>query len=811
MTLNPDYMISPNLQEYFVDKSTGFPLAQGVVTYYSDVNRTTLKPVYQLSGSGSSPTYTQLPNPMTLTNVGTTSDGSGNDVRVYYYPYDANGNVENYYITVVSAGGTPQITRVAWPNLSSGGEAAEEVLNFIPNPQFLAHNNIPATPTTVAGQITQPITTIAQGGWTFERPSGSTATDIVTFYRFSPTTSPTGNPRYGVRINTTVSGSDTYKNLCLKFADVNTFSSNTNYYTLYFEGITNSGSSTPIVFTIYKNFGTGGSAPVVVSGTTFTIPNSYTQKNFSFIFGSNTGKTIISDDDFLQLVFTFPLSSGFDVTLTNFVLTDGQTTITAFPEDTNTQVFSQAISGSMPTPAYDGSNLYLPMVLTPSGVQFLNSNVGKLFASTTGIVEIDELAADGTGYVTNSVNATSKIPYSRIQAKYWNNSTNTPKFGTGSAYVMTYILAGDTAQLFMTTNTPGVVTSPADGSTATNFTFENVHLGTSTGWGVNSFVYNGGIWLVTSAVNQFTTYTQADTSTFSAFAFYKDSIATGFSALKTATSAGAGLAGLYWRFNVTAQKYVWYTVSHSGSDPAPGGTGIEIDLTGAETAQDVAMVTASAVMGYQGSYIICNAASTVAAGSYFTFNTLTQLYVVWYKKNGSGTQPVVSNAVYLEVDILSTDTAAVVATKTQAVINSYYVAVPDARGLFLRGQDPTPEWDPDTASRFCGVNYTNTADNIGTIEIDELYYHVHTTNFSDPGHQHTFPGGGHLPAVNTGWTVGANSIGGGATNIAQTGAASVSDITQTNSATTSISVSVNYTGFNETRPVNMSVLWVVKY
>jgi len=134
MALDPQYMISPNLQEYFVDKNTGLPLSGGQVYYYSDINRSTLKNVYTISGVAPNYSYIQLPNPLTLSAVGT-PQYLGADIRVYYYPFDDEGDAENYYIEVYAAGemppATPQFTREAWPNFIEDQPADDATLLII--------------------------------------------------------------------------------------------------------------------------------------------------------------------------------------------------------------------------------------------------------------------------------------------------------------------------------------------------------------------------------------------------------------------------------------------------------------------------------------------------------------------------------------------------------------------------------------------------------------------------------------------------------------------------------------------------------
>ena len=122
--LDPRFICTSDLEELMRDKDSGLPLAGGIVTFYSDINRSVLKPVYQLTGSPPNYSYSVLPNPCTLSTVGTFQDGLGNNIVPFYYPFigtpsQNTGEQELYYITVVSSGFVPQFTRQGWPQAAA--------------------------------------------------------------------------------------------------------------------------------------------------------------------------------------------------------------------------------------------------------------------------------------------------------------------------------------------------------------------------------------------------------------------------------------------------------------------------------------------------------------------------------------------------------------------------------------------------------------------------------------------------------------------------------------------------------------------
>lgn len=411
MSLDTRYVPLGALQQYFPDKDTGGPLIAGIVSFFSDVSRTQPKDVFIISGTPPNYIYINIGAEIELSSVGTFSY-NGNDILPYLFPYDDEGNIQLYYVTCTSALGSPQFTREGIPNIADETASSEIIKNFIPNGQFLIHNDLPND-----GLIVDDVTILAQGGWSFVRSTGSTATDYVTFERIAaPLDVPTANPRYQLRVNTQVADSgDTEKDVRIKFLDVNKFASQDQAYTFSFTANTETGTTVAVKFSIIKNYGSGGSAPTKTVVDDITITPTSTIYNTEFIFGTNTDKTIgPNDDDYVELSLTFPLTIASDIVVVDWVLAAGGVPILSFPQTTNAEFSYQSLVA--PTPAYDGSDLYCPLRLTPTGLGYDKSDIGKIFAAMYLTPEIGELACDGASYITADY-SDDGIPYSRLQSK----------------------------------------------------------------------------------------------------------------------------------------------------------------------------------------------------------------------------------------------------------------------------------------------------------------------------------------------------------------------------------------------------------
>ncbi len=815
MAINPKYVIASDLESYFVDKLTGFPLRGGIITYYSDNDRVTKKPIYQIvSPSPGNYSYVVLPNPIILSNEGTFQDGNGNNIIPYYYPYDANGKIELYYITVTDANGSTQFTRVAWPNISASGSSGSSgsETNFIPNGQFVVHNNIvystslpitPLSPPIIVipfGSATLDEQIIAPGGWSFRRTHGGTSTFNNSFVRLS--TGITGIfdfPRYAFNfVCTNFNVSDTFRDLTVQFANVNTFSGGSptvgnQPYTFYFAGKSNDSNTYVMQVYLIQYFGTGGSpsAPIVTPLLTESLTPSYQSFNVPIAnIPANAGTLGTNDDDYVAIAIRGP-ASPWSVQMTDFALVFGNVPLTSFPVETQAEMLDDALFAGLPIPSATGSDLYLPLVSTPSGLAFSHSEIGSIIASIVPTAGVGLLPCTGGQYQTNQY-STDGIPYSRLQALIYSTGLGLPIYGTGLNYVTAYQELGTVSFLVLTLNSFGVATVPTEGSTPTGMSFIQLSAISTTGYGVHAYSTSLTSIAVRGSLQGAVIAVADGIGTPSGFTFAqlinnanrKQVFTVSGFTTAAALAVGSGPAN-YWTFTtgLTAPQgfYVWYKVNGIGDNPAPSGfnNGIQINLIGSETAGDVAAITFGTLNGGWTYLIATN--TGIPNNSFFTFSgNAGSKYYVWYNVNSGGTDPLVSGAQGIQVKLATGFTAAQASTATIKAINNFSFAVPDLRGMFLRGYDTGAIWDYEEGTRFGNAYGLFGSATVGTFEFDMFAEHSHTFNTTRSS------------AVASPSTGDDTFLGGEV----------IANV---------YSTAINLTGGQETVPVNANVYWYIKY
>lgn len=754
MALDPQFVIAPSLEQYFVDKTTGLPLAGGKVYFYSDVNRSNLKDVFKLSGSPPNYSYVALPNPSTLSAVGTFQDAGGNNILPYYYPYNQEGEIENYYIEVYSEDDVLQFTREAFPN--AGGDDSDitlaNAINYIPNGQFLLHNDIPADILNdlPAGRIREDVTEIAPGGWTFERSTGSTSVFNVTFPAYGEfVENPTASPRYACQITCTTADVTTTDNgIKVKFKDVNKFSAIPNrIYTIAFNAVTVNSGDFSATLRLIKFFGTGGtpSPTEIIPLETFLITEDETLFQHSFTFGNNDGTNLgTNGDDYVQIELAFPTNITYGIKHTNFLLLAGEVTVQSFPQTTDRDFITRSLPNLIP--AHDGSDFALPVMVGMEGFYYDHSAVGKVIASFSSSRE-GHLLCDGSQYLRQGYSDLG-VPYQRLydvlldavpipHLDTW--LPGLALFGSGPHFCTAVTDNDGEKDVILHNNTAGVATAVTDGTVPTNFTITSVHVGTAS-YGVTSFwqYHNESANAFFSVMNNkpgSVTDTGLGDSGFSFDTTFRrregSALIRNTQYISTNVPIGT-LPGKYFTFNtVDAGFYVWYKVSGVGTDPAIGGrTGILVNLLNDDTHRDISTKTSIAISGYECSNIRVGAASTFNPGAYFNIHTIGgshTYYYVWFTKDNVGTDPKPVGGIGIHINVAASATQAQVYEAMFVPINSLYFAVPDLRGQFLRGNDPRVN---GTSIYAVDPRFTQFHDGLwgqypGTFQTDEILSHRH--------------------------------------------------------------------------------------
>lgn len=757
MTIDSRFIACSDLQQYFVDKDSGFPLDAGEVTFYSDVNRTIKKPVYMITGSPPNYSYSVLPNPMILSAVGT-FEYNGNDIIPYYFPYegtpdDSNNTVELYYVTVTSKSPffVEQFTREAWPpNVNNGGDPIGDAgyRNLIPNGQFWTHTDIVGDNqppfVEVDGIDTQ---YIAQGGWTFSRTIGGASTFNNGFERINGVIPSLDDyPRYAFNyICTSFDPSDQIRDVGVEWPDVNKFTTGdpagSQSYTYFFAAKSRDANTYTFDLRLIRYYGTGGSPSPTTDESIGSVIISPTYAYYTVLingFPDDGGVIGTNNDDFVRVSLRGPESPA-SIQVTDFVQTPNNVAIEYFPLQTTADMMSRSIAGAVNVPNPDGSDYYLPMVSTPKGAVWQRSEIGQIkstidFKNFTGSLYNDDtyILCDGSAYAYDDYSPLG-VPYSRLGEELWDDDMLAPKTGTGINYAMAFIVHSDPSSFRLATNKPGSQSNTADGIAATGFSFSTPYSGNTT-YKKNAFVeqsldeffaYDIAIGVTTIAAAGTSGFTITNNSNTVISQPSNPGINNFFYVRMLALPA----AGTYFTFSNTTpiNFYVWYTVDGAGSDPAPGGTGILVPILSTYSVVTVTQMTREAIAGYQATLITALAAASITTGDYFTFYTNSQPYIVWYRIGGLGSAPA-ATGIKIVVDLLGTETAAQVVTATVTAINRLQYAVPNLKGAFLRGQNTGTDNIPGDLSETIRFNIPSnpSLNSIMTYQWSQVLDHTHS-------------------------------------------------------------------------------------
>lgn len=808
--LDPRYVTSKMLEENYVDIITGEPLAGGRLFFYKDNNRTDFKTVFTLSGDAPNYSYVALPNPVNLSSSGSPVDVSGNNIKIYYFPFDEDGNQELYYVIAQDSSGGREFTRGAQPNpeTNASGEDITQ-FNYIPNGQFLSHTT-PPNNLLVGGE-----NFIAQGGFVIELPPVPGSANTVKFVPINFTTNPSQSPRYEMQLDY-VASTDTFKNIGIRFNDVNKFSATDSLFTFAFWGVAN--VNVPISIQIFKFCGTLGTIVPAIVKATDVITTTGVMHQYQFTFDSNAAYTIdtVANNDYVQINIALPPAISPSIRVSDFALVAGAVNLNQFPLQTNADMIARGVFGWTDVPKGDGSDLGLSPILTQYGMTWSGSagnvagdvgdggwSFGAIVSpfSVSPINYSNKMPTDGAQYPFDG-HAVNGIPFSRLGNFLLANSAvpGVPMFGTGPSFVTCYPYATELDRFRLSVNSPGTPILAASPGT--------------TGWNVAGIVTYGVSTTGSATFNYASSNTVADTVLCAAnfvtpFAAagagtsgFTVTVVSGFTGLlaeqnygftvlcvSAATlTNGPGNNADYWLFSSnTVNYYMWFVINGEIDPLVAGRTGIRINLQSSYTAQDVANIVREVIQALQESEIqvTTDTGTGLLPGQYWLFQTNPAAplnYYAYQVINGVGVDPMVPGALPIRVELTTAQAADVdqIALVNWQTVNKQFYAAPFCDGMVPRGVDFSGRFDLDVAQRWSNVSGLSGA-NFGTFEYQQLLSHNHQTVVN-----------GNRPAP-----VFTSSAGGNAL----TGAGVV----------TSDPLTIDNTGGTETRMVNFFANFYIRY
>lgn len=328
MAIDTSLLIAaPMLQDYLVDKDTGTPLVNGIVSMYQDTARNVYKNWYYQTGVPGNYTWVQLDNPLYLSSVGTIQDPNGNDVIPFYYPYDENdeNTPQPYYVTVYSSDedGDPAILQFTRENFPYNVQSSNTNTGISTNRNYILNNvywrNLGSADLT---DMTDVIVAPSQhegytnGDIRFIKSTAG-ATDTITFMPMTNTLTNDITPEYYLNMQcSALEDGETQKAIQYPISlHVKTLQNVQATLVLPAQNVSGNTNNYLSVY-IYQFFGTGSLTPSVLTPiiTNLTIGNTFQNYILPFTFPDASAATLgLGGDDALFLVVQYPLSSVFNI------------------------------------------------------------------------------------------------------------------------------------------------------------------------------------------------------------------------------------------------------------------------------------------------------------------------------------------------------------------------------------------------------------------------------------------------------------------------------------------------------------------
>lgn len=718
--------VSPQFQVVLRD-ALSEPLVNGSMETFKDSARTTHKATYS-----DRPRTTPLPNPIPANAAGVLSDGTGTPVPLYL------SDDENYYLVIRDSAGAIVQTIPNWnaDNAFSTHPQFDEIVttNYIPNAQFRSLVNGKTLYSNDDLNVGNAVL-IARDNW-YLRRDVLTSTNTLEFKEFAVgQTDVPFNPKYYLNFSCSVGSTEIEKDATVDIGDADSFSNQEVTFSIWAKSSTLS----TIEIIADQDFGGGGSTPVKPIVDSFVLTNDWAQYSTTFTVADVTAKTLGTNNRFRMRV-RYPLNAICNVDISEPQLNIGDT-ILEFDYQPLIMNDGNASKDAIPQPTdTDGGKSLTLNEDNITNEWRSNPPIGcpVAFAGKASKLPDGYLLCDHTLYKSSDYQRLADI----IEQQW----------GFDFFGIQGFASIGATYTYF--TGEPGTVIAAADVSTG--FTITNTTLGTDND--VRAYLRDTDKGIMLPKAVGSVTASAAATSPFT-IVFEDGNALIPARTFITFTDGSTIVGGNYWTYSVPTPTnyYVWYKVDGAGADPAPGGTGVLVEVLSTDTAETVAARTMAVLDQRALIKILTVAASAMSGGDYFTINSTNYDYGIWYSIDGAGTAPSLPGKEVIEVALLSTDTAIQVQQKTNDVFTIYTFRVPDFRGYTLKGVDPSGANDPNYDQRLrIGGGESEEA---GSIELDFVRSHRHPPtvgngyiqNVEPPGGNRAAGGNAHLSSSFTGF------------------------------------------------------------
>ena len=457
----------------------------------------------------------------------------------------------------------------------------------------------------------QPATLIAHEGWYFFK-ANSTSTNQIDFVEFSVgQTEVPYNPKYYLRFNCNGAAPETEKRILFKLRDVISFSGQNMSFGVWARS--EGGAPTTMRLIVTQRYKLSPSTYDLTVIETFTVPTTWTKlTKENFTIPSVAGKSINEGEDEFEIALGMPLNQVAIISFTNVQLNIG-TILLEFQYVSSEMELIQKKAYQLPNGIISETENHYGHDIISLG------NDGLAYRDTTGKVETYLLGKlqdfclpmDGDTFerLAYIPNTNDQVTYDRLYQK-WKND---PDILDGNAFG--YGIDGFEGSLFPP-------------STAI---FSNVNTTANTNW----TDFNTGFSITTLHDN---------------------------------SSKGVSVRHetiLPYQEGVRRDYHVlWLENLDNGS---------VTDINAGTSGFTLGVLVEGTPSSPESSYILTNDASTLSGGEYFTYDTPTIAYYVWFTVNGIGSDPAIGGRTGLYVPLANFDDKVKVSNIIKSVLNGRHM------------------------------------------------------------------------------------------------------------------------------------------